>query len=249
MYQIALCDDESTQLDKVEAMLKVYQEQHMDCSFLVERFTSADELLWVIQEDNYMPDLLFLDICMPNLPGIEAAKRLRSMGNRCQIIFLTISTEFALDAFRVDAFQYLVKPIKETELFPVLDKLLENIEKEKQKYLLVRTESRIRRVDLGKIVCCEAQKKCQCIYLSDGSQLLIRLTMAKIFEMLSGYTEFVRAGIAYIINLKHIESLNAREIQMDNGKKIYLPRGSYQPLKEQYFDYYCEEDCDNIFCK
>lgn len=241
MYQIALCDDDSSELDKVEAMLRSYQEQCMDCDFFVERFTSADELIWIIQENNYMPDLLLLDIYMPKMPGIEAAKKIRSMGYNFRIIFLTISTEFALDAYRVEAFQYLIKPLRKQDLFPVLDKLIKCMAEEKRKYLLLRAESKIRRVALCEIVFCEAQKKCQCIYLSDGSQLLIRMTMAKIFEMLSGYTEFVRAGIAYIINLKHIESLNAREIQMDNGKKIYLPRGSYQPLKEQYFDYYCEE--------
>lgn len=55
--------------------------------------------------------------------------------------------------------------------------------------------------------------------------------MAKVYEMLSGYKEFVKAGISYIVNLEHIESLNAQELQMDNGRTVYLPRGSYQSLK------------------
>ena len=60
--------------------------------------------------------------------------------------------------------------------------------------------------------------------------------------MLSGYWEFVRVGGAYIVNLGHMESLNSQELEMDNGKKIYLPRGSYQALREQYFAYYCGEE-------
>ena len=68
--------------------------------------------------------------------------------------------------------------------------------------------------------------------------------MAKVYEMLSDYKEFVKAGISYIVNLEHIESLNAQELQMDNGRTVYLPRGSYQLLKEQYFSYYCGEDED-----
>ena len=244
MYHIALCDDEESELDKAENMLKSYQEQNRECSFSIERFISADDLLWKVKENEYMPDLLLMDIYMPRKLGIEAAKELREMGNECRIIFLTTSKEYALEAFRVDAVQYLVKPVSEEELFSVLNKLLGRMFEEQKKYLLLRIDNRNRRIAMRDIVYCEAQKKCQCIYLSDGTQFLLRLTMAKVYEMLSGYKEFVKAGISYIVNLEHIESLNAQELQMDNGRTVYLPRGSYQSLKEQYFSYYCGEDED-----
>ena len=134
-----------------------------------------------------------------------------------------------------------MKPISEKELFPVLDKLLKDIEEERQKYLLLRTEGRIRRVPVNGIVCCEAHGKAQCMYLSDGTQLSLRMTMAEIYGMLSCYREFVRVGIAYIVNLGYIDSLNGQDICLNTGKKIYLPRGAYKPLKEQYFKYYFEE--------
>lgn len=242
MYHIALCDDEEAELDKTENMMKAYQEQNRGCSFSIERFNSADDLLWKVKENEYMPDLLLMDIYMPRKLGIEAAKELREMGNECRIVFLTTSKEYALEAFRVDATQYLVKPVSKEELFSVLDKLLGSLLEEQKKYLLLRIDNRNRRIAMKDIVYCEAQKKCQCIYLSDGTQLLLRLTMAKIYEMLSDYKEFVKAGISYIVNLEHIESLNAQELQMDNGRTVYLPRGSYQLLKEQYFNYYCGDD-------
>lgn len=222
--------------------MKAYQEQNRGCSFSIERFNSADDLLWKVKENEYMPDLLLMDIYMPRKLGIEAAKELREMGNECRIVFLTTSKEYALEAFRVDATQYLVKPVSKEELFSVLDKLLGSLLEEQKKYLLLRIDNKNRRIAMKDIVYCEAQKKCQCIYLSDGTQLLLRLTMAKIYEMLSDYKEFVKAGISYIVNLEHIESLNAQELQMDNGRTVYLPRGSYQLLKEQYFNYYCGDD-------
>ena len=242
MYHIALCDDEEAELDKTENMMKAYQEQNRGCSFSIERFNSADDLLWKVKENEYMPDLLLMDIYMPRKLGIEAAKELREMGNECRIVFLTTSKEYALEAFRVDATQYLVKPVSKEELFSVLDKLLGSLLEEQKKYLLLRIDNKNRRIAMKDIVYCEAQKKGQCIYLSDGTQLLLRLTMAKIYEMLSDYKEFVKAGISYIVNLEHIESLNAQELQMDNGRTVYLPRGSYQLLKEQYFNYYCGDD-------
>ena len=133
MYHIALCDDEESELDKAENMLKSYQEQNRECSFSIERFISADDLLWKVKENEYMPDLLLMDIYMPRKLGIEAAKELREMGNECRIIFLTTSKEYALEAFRVDAVQYLVKPVSEEELFSVLNKLLGSMFEEQKK--------------------------------------------------------------------------------------------------------------------
>lgn len=66
--------------------------------------------------------------------------------------------------------------------------------------------------------------------------------MTELFGILSCYQEFVRVGVAYIVNLMRVESLSRQEVEMDNGKKIYPPRGAYQPLREKYFSYYCSEE-------
>lgn len=241
MYQIALCDDEVEELDKSESILKSYREQHTVYDFSIERFEDVNELLRMVREKEYVPDLLFMDIYMPDKQGIEAAKELREMGSKLRLVFLTTSMDHALDAFRVEASQYLVKPIHKKKMFPLLDKLLGEIEKEQKKYIPFRIENKIYRIALSDIVFCEAQKKCQCIYLSDGEEYLVRMTMAKICEMLSEYPEFVKVGISYIVNLEHVESLSTRELQMDNERKVYLPRGSYQTFRERYFDYYFED--------
>lgn len=242
MYRIALCDDEREELEKTEHVLASYQKQHTEYNFLIERFMDVEKLLCLMQQNEYMPDILFMDIYMPGKLGIEAAKELRRMGGQCLIVFLTTSKEYALEAFRVDAAQYLVKPVLEKEFNVVLDKLLRNLDKEQKKYLPLRIDNQIHRICVHDIVYCEAQKKCQCIYLADGTQHLLRMTMAKLYDMLYVYPEFAKVGIGYIINLGHVDSLDSRELNMDNGQRIYLPRGSYQPLREQYFNYYCEEE-------
>ena len=90
-------------------------------------FECADELLYMVKEENYMPDMILMDIYMPEKMGIDVAKELRGIGNEAKIIFLTTSREHALDAFGVGAVQYLVKPVWEKELFPVLDRFLKDI--------------------------------------------------------------------------------------------------------------------------
>ena len=127
MFHIAICDDEIEELDKAEHILEIYRKQHKTCDFSVQRFTDAEEMLQKIQKKEYVPDLLFMDIYLPDRLGIDVVKELRGMGNGCRIIFATTSTEYALEAFRVNADQYFVKPIMEKELFPVLDKLFEKV--------------------------------------------------------------------------------------------------------------------------
>lgn len=241
MYLVAICDDEAAELDKTEQMLKDYERKFSQVDFSIERFESADELIYAVRERDYAPDLILMDIYMPEKMGIDAAKELRKMGNKSRVIFLTTSREHALDAFGVDASQYLVKPVSGKVLFPVIDKLLVDIGEMRIRYLLLRIEGRIQRIAVDDIAYCEAQGKIQRLYLTNGMQCVLRITITEIYGMLSRYENFVRVGIAYVVNLDHVDSLNAQELQMDNGKKIYLPRGSYQPLREKYFGYYCEE--------
>ncbi len=247
MYQIALCDDELAELEKTEKKLGDYEKKHPGVDFIIRRFENAEELLYLVREEMYIPDLIFMDIYMPDgqrnvYPlGIEKAKELRNMNYEGKIVFLSTSKEYALEAFDVDAVQYLVKPISEEKLFLVLDSLLKDIDEERKKYILLKVDGSLVRVLLNDIVYCEAQGKTQWMYLINGTRYLLHMTMVEIYELLSRYQEFVRIGVAFIVNLGYIGSLNAKEIYMDNGMKIYLPRGTYKGLREQYFNYYCGE--------
>jgi len=247
MYLIALCDDELAELEKIEKLLSDYEKKHPSLDFMIRHFENADELLYLVKEENYMPDLIFMDIYMPDRErnsyplGMEAAKELRNINYKGKLIFLTTSKEYALEAFDVDALQYMVKPVSEGKLFLVLNNLLKDIEEERKKFILLRIEGSLVRVSINEVVYCEAQGKKQWLYLINGTRYLLRMTMTEIYELLANYQEFVRIGVAFIVNLGYIGSLNAKEIHMDNGMKIYLPRGTYKGLREQYFSYYCRE--------
>lgn len=247
-YQIALCDDEPTELEKTETLLNSYEQKYPDCDFVIQRFESTDQLLTMVKESNYVPDLVFMDIYMPGILGkdiplgMETAKQLRDMGSEAKLIFLTNSREYALEAFDVEASCYLLKPISEDKLFPKLDKFLEETERERKKFILLKKEGQIVKIPLNDVVYCEAQGKRQCICMADGTEIFQNLTMTKIYDMCSTCRELVRVGASYIINLDHIDSLNSQEMQLDNGRKIYLPRGTYRCLREQYFEYYCGKE-------
>ena len=142
--------------------------------------------------------------------------------------------------FHVEASGCLVKPVSKDKLCSKLDGLLEEAEMERRRCILLKSTERIIKVPLNNVIYCEAQRKQQCIYLTDGKELIQNLTLEKIYNMCSVCPEFVRVGRSYFVNLEHVDSLNEQEVNLDNGQKIYLPRGAYRCLQEQYFDYYCE---------
>lgn len=239
MYQIALCDDETTELHMIEQMLHSYRGHSIKDTLDVRAFESAEALLLAIEQESYAPDLIFLDIYMPTLSGLEAAKKLGEMEFPCLIIFLTSSTskDHALEAFDLNVFHYLVKPVSEESLFVALGRALAQSKKDTARYLLFQTENRLHRIAADDIVYCEAQRKRQCVYLKNGEQLILHTSMTRLCEMLAACQEFIKVGISYIINLKHVERLGTQVLQLDNGKEIYLPRGSYKPLSDWYFNH------------
>lgn len=237
MYRITLCDDEQAEVIKTQELLHSYKKFHPELDFEIETFENAEELLIKVQ-NGYKPDLILMDIYMKGKIGIEAVRELHEMGDKSRVIFLTTSQEHALEAFRVEAAQYLVKPVSEAEFFSLLDKQIEILSEERQKYVALQVDNRILRVMVHDIVYCESQGKRQYIHLSDDTQLCVHLSMAGLEELFLPYEEIIRLGKWYIINMDHVEGLDSRAVQMDNGMELYLPRGAYQSLRKHYITYY-----------
>lgn len=237
MCQIAIRDDDIAQLDRVEQLLGGYHAPFKEGQFLIRRFSDSEELFLQITAQNYQPDLIFMDIYLPGATGIEMARQLREKGNNSKIVFLTSSQEHALEAFGVEAFSYLVKPVSEEKLFAVLDKVLKRLANEQPQYILLKVDDSVLKVGLNEIIYCEAQRKRQCVYLKEGGSVTTRGTMSGLAELLCTHKMFVKLGASYIINLEHIEQLGSQTLLLDNGTEICLPRGSYKELRKKFFQY------------
>lgn len=237
MYRIALCDDEPSELNKTRAMLDSYKTLHPHYTFEVQEFPTMAALLFEIDSPAAF-DVLLLDIYMPGQTGIEGARELRNRGFDGSIVFLTTSKEHGIDAFGVEATQYLVKPVEKSHFHAILDKIFRRMAEERRRFIALRTENEIRRVAVRDIVYCETQNHSPCINLLDGELLRSRMKLAELLEMVSEFEDFVTVGRIYIVNLGYVDALTAKEMTLTTGKVIYLPRGSYRALKEHYFKFY-----------
>lgn len=230
MYQIAICDGETAELDRLECMLRSGHSPLAESAFLLKRFTDTGDLLRKAETEHYQPDVLLMDISMSGESGIEMVRKLRGMGSCERVIFLASSAEYALAAFGVAAVSYLLRPISEKALFRALDRILQQMQRDRRHYVLFEANCIVRRLALEDIVYCEAQGKKQCIYLSGGESVLLRMTMTRLREMLCIHEEFVEIGVSYIVNLEHVESWNRQQLLLDSGQEIYLPRGAHRGL-------------------
>lgn len=239
MYLIALCDDDAKELDQIENLLTEYQKKaEFPWEYKAERFTSAEELLSEIRENGYSPDFMLLDIYMQGKTGIEAAQELRKENCNSLIVFLTTSMEHALDAYGVDAVQYIVKPLEQEKFFHAMDLVLERLQKKMENQIVVKVAGGgIRQLEADDIFYCESQKNYQVLYLA-AEECKVRMTVKELWEILERLPQFNRCGRSYILNLNHVVSVEKEEILMKNEHIIYIPRNMAVKFKKEYFSYY-----------
>lgn len=238
MYRIAVCDDEKTEVDRTLALLTEYAALHPEHRIKTDVFFSGDALLSAITAKQYSPELLLLDIFMQGLSGIEVAKQLKTAGFSGNLIFLTTSKDFALEAYGLNAIQYLVKPVEKERLFDAVDRAFALALTKKQTDLILRIDGSEMRVKPSDIAYVESQRNNLMFHLSDRRVLSTRMTMKALEALLSENPSFVRVGMSYLVNLEHVTAISAAECKLDHDTAIRLPRGSYANLKERYLAYF-----------
>lgn len=238
MINIAVCDDESLELDRTQGLLMQYKEEHPHYHILTTVFSSPVELLAYVEENSRF-DVLLLDVYMPGVLGTEAARELRDMGDDCQIIFLTTSRDHAIDAFSLNAAHYLVKPYSERKLFTALDLVIERLAKKDTVFITLKSTEGIHRVNLNNFVYSESDNHLQRIYMSNGMTICVRKSSMELFNLLNGDPRFYKGGNTYIINMDYIAEISSKGVVFSTGTKIPILSRKYAEFKKRYMDYCC----------
>lgn len=242
MIQIAICDDNLQELKLSYDFLVKYKKEHQLYEAAIQTFSTPIELLEHVTEHGGF-DILLLDVYMPGILGTEVARELRSMGDSCDIIFLTTSRDHALDAFEVDAAQYLVKPYSEAQIFAAMDKVMRRQNIERRELITFKTSEGFVKVGLRSIVFTETgRNNYQIIHTNQGKKLEVRMTASELFELVSQNKYFVRCGASINVNLKYVRQISKDAIVFDTGEHLTYPYRAYQQLKETFLRYQMMED-------
>ena len=207
---------------------------------LTQSYSSAIDALSKIKSEEV--DLLFVDINMPDLNGLDFVKSLKTPP---KIIFTTAYEQYALEGFKVDAIDYLLKPISYPEFLKAAQKAKEWFELTSAKndtvasndeFLFIKSEYRILRIDYKNIKYIEGMKEYVRIHLTNDKPVMTLLSMKKLSEQLP-HEIFMRVHKSYIVNLKQITTIERSRIVFDSN--VYIPVGDqYKNDFQHYIDNY-----------
>ncbi len=232
--KIAVCDDNLQDLEAFTAILSAYGKKtgsilHMNT------FSSADSLLRTLENGGKF-DVIFLDILMPGINGIEAARELRQSDGDTELVFLTTSKDFALDAFSVKAKDYLVKPLTEATLFRLLDDLTAKLDDSDA--ILIDSKKTLRKLHPDRIEYCEVKGHNIFWNLRSGAVLESRNSIFETEKLLARSGFFIRVHRSFIVNLHCISSFNrdSYTIELESLTRIPVPKAKFPSVLGQYLN-------------
>lgn len=233
--QIYICDDTSYDLLRLRRFLEKYaQEEHL--LFEIMEFYSAGKLLEAYEAAQKKPALIFLDIFMEEMDGMEAAKILREKSEaKDRIVFTTASKEHALDAFRIHADGYLHKPFVYQEFKNTMERVREYL-KEPDRMIEIRVERLLRKIRIKDILYIETDNHGIRLHVGDDDYRS-SISMTQVATMLKDEPVFMFCGKSYLVNLEYVEKVEDGMIVVKDGSRIIIPIRLRTQIREMYQSY------------
>lgn len=233
MIKIAVCDDEK---QIRQSIISIIKEKIKDVEIF--EFSTGKELLDATEEFN----ITFLDIAMNEISGIEVAKQIRMKQEQEElakgiIIFVTGYRDYMEDAFDVNAYHYLVKPIDKDKLADVLGRAMKEVtarEMFEKQYIILKTSGMQKRVLIKDIYYVESNNKKVIIHTEDGN-IEIYGKMDE-FENELG-SNFYRCHRCYLVNMEKISAYSVDNIHVTNGDILILAQKKYSEFIKAYMRY------------
>ncbi|MDX5321877.1 MAG: LytTR family DNA-binding domain-containing protein [Bacteroidota bacterium] len=242
MLRIVICDDE----EKARRLLKHLLEQSQTEIEVVAEVSNLPDAVIAVNEKK--PDILFLDIEMPQFNGLQIAEFYPEKEIPCELVFVTAYNEFAMQALRLSALDYILKPATLDAIDEVVSRYVKNSSEKKKRVELLRTHfekpfnrialpnsSGFQFVEMGDILYLEADGMYTHIYMSQGNPILVSKPLVDFERLLQDNKNFFKAHRKYIVNLNHMNSFtrSTSEIEMEGGALIPLSRHRKQEFEDE----------------
>ncbi len=231
MIKVAVCDDETHIREKLTSIIKAY-------------FCEQKRAVWVasypsglgLLKANIQFDIIFLDIEMPDMNGIETAEKLRCWDVSSKIIYVTNYEKYKSCVYKVHIFDYICKPVQENVICEVLSEAVRCLDHalEQQKYAFM-TQEGIITLEPDDIYYFEYQSRKVVINSSQG-KYIAAYSLKELYEKFSKY-HFESSHKSFILNLIHIKSIKGFDIYMKNGDVVPLAQKRAVDFKKRFHDF------------
>lgn len=237
MIVIGLCDADQTVRIQLNEYIRRYQKEN-DSVIQILSYSSGETLL-----KNYMLefDLIFLEIPFRRLNGIEIARRVRTVDKNVRIVFLTTLLSHVLEAYEVNASNYLIKPLSYARFCSEMGKLfLTKQPPDGSRFFIEKNDHGIYKIYLSSILYIETGERRTFIHTSE--ETIVSMKSMKMHEAALPPEVFVRCHTGFLINLRYFDKYEKNELVLTGGTRIPVSRYKKSLLFERLKNYYGEAD-------
>lgn len=235
---IAVCDDEEIQRSLLKGYLEAWAEAGGH-ALRISLFSTGRQFLESLKETRF--DIVLLDIQMPDMDGMSAAKALRETDGQTGIFFVTGYEDYLVQGYEVEAFRYLLKPVSEEKLWAALDQFLKKRGGQKR-VLMAEMPEGVQRVDAEEICymeafahSCELHTLSECITVKSGISALEK-------EVVRLGVPLFRCHRSYAVNIAQVRAIEREAALLSDGSRIPVSRRLYQELNRQFIDYFLKRE-------
>lgn len=234
IINVAICDDEPNDVNNIKSFLNRYEMEN-NIDFSIQLYVDGTKLLENYQKGYY--HLIFLDVEMPNINGLDVARYIRQNINdyNTRIVFVSNYPEYMQDSFNVQAFNYFPKPFRYDNFIMLINQLLHSIETSTCTRLLIRDDSSEELVNINDILM---------ISTEDSKNKRIKITFSDreliINGLLSEWSDelydlgFATPARGFLVNMRHIHYIMDNSLILDNGMSIPLSRRNNKEIRKLF---------------
>ena len=232
--RVAICDDDISHSGMLEGYLLDISKKYQNLNVDIDVYQSGEELLRMIEIEKQVPQILFLDVEMGDLNGIETAYKLRSSHKKMHIIYVSSYSQYTCEGYEVGAFRYILKPISyesiEKHFSAAIDEVLNNREwiffKQGNDDIQIRCED---------VVCIMSERgRMLRLITDDPNDEQVFYAKLKDVEKILNPLIFIKVNQGTIINLNYVRIVSSDEVYMKNGNIIPISRSRKKDVKSSY---------------
>lgn len=237
MLKIAICDDRKEDRDRMDKYVRKFCEERLQKAE-IKVFSHPDDL--ICECERFRPHIYILDIVMPMVNGIQAARELRWNQPEAQIIFATSEESFALESFDVNPINYILKPVKKEKLFETLDLAMKRISLEEEKTVTVKMKGGYSTLRLDDIMYIDYRNHVVSYHLLSGETIstsTLRIGFGEYLNQNHAGEDFVQCHESVAVNIRSIDKLTKTEIMVRNQEILPVTKSRYAKVSEKYMNY------------
>lgn len=236
LIKVLICDDDMYELKELQKkIIKIGAKLNV----IVETFlyTNGREVVELVCNRKEKFDIIFLDIVMTGISGIEVAKRIRESALNPIIFFVSSYEKYVFDAMECQPLRYIRKKKIEKELFPAIKAALDNIYSEKMDLIILKTREGDIKIHKRDIMYIETEDRKKVLHIRDGTECYTSISIKNLTNVL-GNKEFIQVHSGCIVNLTYISIISNEMITLDNGENLIISRRKVKEVRNAYLNFF-----------